>query len=89
MGDPSQRPKVNLVPEELKHHKPGTKMVEKELNVYTNKNKQTGEGPAAQTPLEQVLPQFQRAAEDAIDRELIPPAYRDHVRRYYEDLHRK
>ncbi|RPH38650.1 MAG: PKD domain-containing protein [Planctomycetota bacterium] len=89
MGDPSQRPKVTLVPEELKHHKPGTKMVEKELNVYTNKNKQTGEGPAVQTPLEQVLPQFQRAAEDAIERELIPPAYRDHVRRYYEDLHRK
>lgn len=88
-GDPSQRPKVNVIPEELKHHKPGTKMEEKTLNVYTNKDKQNGEGPAQQVPLDQVLPQFQRAAEDAIDREQIPPAYRDHVRRYYEDLHRK
>ena len=88
-GDPSQRPKVNLIPEELKHHKPGTKMEEKVLNVYTNKDKQNGEGPAQQVPLDQVLPQFQRAAEDAIEREQIPPAWRDHVRRYYEDLHRK
>ena len=88
-GDESRRPKVNLIPEELKHHKPGTKMEEKVLNVYTNKDKQNGEGPAQQVPLDQVLPQFQRAAEDAIDREQIPPAWRDHVRRYYEDLHRK
>jgi PKD repeat protein len=88
-GEPSQRPKVTLIPEELKHHKPGAKTVVKDLNVYTNKNKQTGDGPAAPTPLEQVLPQFQRAAEDAIEREHIPPAYRDHVRRYYEDLHKK
>jgi PKD repeat protein len=88
-GDPARRPKVNLIPEELKHHKPGTKMEEKVLNVYTNKDKQNGEGPAQEVPLNQVLPQFQRAAEDAIDREQIPPAWRDHVRRYYEDLHRK
>ena len=45
--------------------------------------------PAAQVPFEQVMPRFQSAAEDAIEREQIPPAYRDHVRRYYEDLHRK
>jgi PKD repeat protein len=88
LGDESDRPKVTLIPEELKHHKPGTRMVEKEV-VYTDKTKQSGEGPAREVPLEQVLPQFQRAAEDAIERELIPPAYRDHVRRYYEDLHRK
>ncbi|HVR86754.1 MAG TPA: PKD domain-containing protein, partial [Planctomycetota bacterium] len=90
-GDPSSRPKVNLIPEELNHQvlKPGTKMEEKVLNVYTNQNQSTGQGEAQSTPLEQVLPKFQRAAEDAIEREQIPPAYRDHVRRYYEDLHRK
>jgi PKD repeat protein len=88
-GEESKRPKVNLIPEELKHHKPGERMEEKDLNVYTNQNKANGEGPAQQVPLDQVLPQFQRAAEDAIEREQIPPAYRDHVRRYYEDLHRK
>jgi PKD repeat protein len=88
-GDPSARHAVNPIPEELRHNNPGTKMVEKELNVYTNKDKATGQGEAQSTPLEQVLPQFQRAAEDAIEREQIPPAYRDFVRRYYEDLHRK
>ena len=62
--------------------------MEKEF-IYTDKNKPKGEGPAAQVPLEQVLPQFQRAAEDAIERELIPPAYREHVRRYYDDFQRK
>ncbi len=88
-GDPSQQRKVNLIPEELKHHKPGDRMEEKTLSVYSNKDKPNGAGPAQQVPLDQVLPQFQRAAEDAIEREQIPPAYRDHVRRYYEDLHRK
>lgn len=88
-GDPGARPKVNLIPEELKHHKPGDRMEEKDLSVYSNQNKSNGEGPAQQVPLNQVLPQFQRAAEDAIEREQIPAAYRDHVRRYYEDLHRK
>jgi len=89
MGDPSDRPKVKFTPTELPSYKKGDRVEEKVLNVYTNQNKQNGEGPATQVPFEQVLPQFQRAAEDAIDRELIPPAYRDHVRRYYEDLHRK
>jgi PKD repeat protein len=88
-GDPSARHAVNPIPEELRHHKPGERMVEKELNVYTNKDKTAGQGEAQSTPLEQVLPQFQRAAEDAIEREQIPPAFRDFVRRYYEDLHRK
>jgi len=88
-GDPSAQHKVNPIPEELRHHNPGTRMEEKVLNVYTNQNKAAGQGEAQSTPLEQVLPQFQRAAEDAIDREQIPAAYRDYVRRYYEDLHRK
>ncbi|HZE98044.1 MAG TPA: PKD domain-containing protein [Planctomycetota bacterium] len=88
-GDPAGRPKVNPIPEELKHHKPGTRMAEKDVQVYTNKAKPNGEVPAQQVPLDQVLPQFQRAAEEAIEREQIPPAWRDHVRRYYEDLHRK
>lgn len=88
-GDESSRPKVTFDPTEVQSHKPGTKLVEKDVNVYTNQNKQPGEGAAQQVPFDQVMPQFQRAAEDAIEREQIPPAYRDHVRRYYEDLHRK
>jgi len=81
---------VKFSPEEVPVlPKPGDRMTEKTLNVYTNKNRQNGEGPAGQVPFDQAMPQFQRAAEDAIERELIPAAYRDHVRRYYEDLHRK
>ena len=83
-GDPSQRPKVRLLPDDVRSHtKPDKGLVEKEL-IYTDKSKPKGDGAPSQVPLEQVLPQFQRAAEDAIERELIPPAYRDHVRRYYD-----
>jgi len=89
-GDSPNRPKVKFDPTEVPAPlKPGARMEEKILNVYTNKNKQNGEGPATQVPFDQAMPQFQRAAEDAIERELIPPAYRDHVRRYYEDVQRK
>jgi PKD repeat protein len=88
-GDPTDRPKVTLMPEEIRsHQKPDKGLVEKEL-IYTDKSKPKGEGTPSQVPLQDVLPQFQRAAEDAIERELIPPAYRDHVRRYYDDLQRK
>jgi PKD repeat protein len=87
-GDPSDRPKVTLMPSDVpSHKKPDKGLVEKEL-IYTDKSKPRGEGAASQVPLQDVLPQFQRAAEDAIERELIPPAYRDHVRRYY-DFERK
>jgi PKD repeat protein len=89
LGDESSRPKVTFSPTEVTSHKPGPKMVQKDVNVYTNQNNQNNEAPAQQVPLERVLPQFQRAAEDAIEREQIPPAWRDHVRRYYEDLRRK
>lgn len=88
-GDPASRPKVVFDPTEVQSHKPGTKLVEKDVNVYTNQNKQTGEGAPSAVPFDQAMPRFQRAAEDAIEREQIPPAWRDHVRRYYEDLHRK
>ena len=88
-GDPSERPKVTLMPDDVpSHKKPDKGLVEKEL-IYTDKSKPKGDGTPSQVPLQEVLPQFQRAAEDAIERELIPPAYRDHVRRYYEDVQRK
>ena len=88
-GKESERHKVKFDPTEVPAYKKGDRLVEKDVNVYTNNNRQNGEGPAGQVPFEQAMPQFQRAAEDAIDRELIPAAYRDLVRRYYEDLHRK
>jgi len=76
------------MPDEVRSHvKPDKGLVEKEL-IYTDKSKPKGDGTPSQVPLQEVLPQFQRAAEDAIERELIPPAYREHVRRYY-DFERK
>ena len=83
-GDPTDRPKVQLMPDEVRSHtKPDKGLVEKEL-IYTDKSKPKGDGAPSQVPLQDVLPQFQRAAEDAIEREQIPPAYREHVRRYYD-----
>jgi PKD repeat protein len=88
LGDESAQSKAAPIPVELQHHHPGSQLEKKDV-VYTDKPSKNGDAAAQQVPLEQVLPQFQRAAEDAIERELIPPAYRDHVLRYYEDLNRK
>ena len=81
----AERPKVNLLPEDLKHHKPGTNLVEKDVNVYRPPPPGTP-GAAEQVPLDQVLPEYRRAAEDSMERERIPGALREHLRRYYEGL---
>jgi PKD repeat protein len=82
---PPPRPKVTLVPEELKHHKPGGDLQEKDVSVYTPQAGGTGGKPEEQ-PLKTVLPHFTRVAEDSIERERIPPSLRDPMRRYYEGL---
>ena len=82
MGEKPERPKTTIIPEELRSHKPGTGLEEKELTVIGRKPLQGGEATVP-VPLKDVLPQYQRAAEESIERELIPPVYRDHVRRYY------
>jgi hypothetical protein len=49
-----------------------------------------GEAPGTkEQPLKTVLPQYQRAAEESMSQERIPPALRDYVRRVYEDLQSK
>jgi PKD repeat protein len=80
-----ERPKVTLVPEELKAHRPGTETEEKTLNVYTGRVPGAPGGPQ-QVPLKDVVKEFRRAAEESIERELIPPADRGLVRRYYEGV---
>jgi PKD repeat protein len=82
---PPERPRVTLVPEELKAHKPGSEMEEKTLNVYTGRNP-GAPGAPEQVPLKDVVKEFRRAAEESIERELIPPADRGLVRRYYEGV---
>lgn len=80
-----ERPKVNLMPEDLKHHKPGSDLVEKDVNVYRPPPPGVP-GAAEQVPLDTVLPEYRRAAEDSIERERIPGALREHLRRYYDGL---
>lgn len=82
---PSERPKVQLMPDDLKHHDPGKSLVEKDVNVYRPPPPGTP-GAAEQVPLDQVLPEYRRAAEDSMERERIPGALREHLRRYYEGL---
>jgi PKD repeat protein len=86
---PSERPKVNLMPEELKTNpKAGAPLVEKDVNVYRPPPPGTP-GAAEQVPLDAVLPEYRRAAEDSMERERIPGALREHLRRYYEGLRAK
>jgi PKD repeat protein len=82
---PAERPKVELVPEALQAHRPGTDLVEKDLNVFSERAPGAGGRPEP-LPLDQVVRQFRRAAEDSIERERIAPSARDLVRLYYEGL---
>jgi len=83
-GEKQPRRKVDLDRQVVKPHNPGATLVEKPHNVIT----QTpgGTGQIQEKPLTEVLPHYKRAAEDSIDRERIPPALRDYLRRYYDNL---
>lgn len=85
-GKQPEKRTIKTIPEHLRSHKPGTKTVEKEITVVTPGA--GGKGDPRERPIREVLPEYRRAAEDVIQRELIPPALRAHVRRYYENLPR-
>jgi PKD repeat protein len=63
-------------------------LVEKVVNVYQPPPPGSPGGPDSK-PLESVLPEYRRAAEDSIERERIPPALREHLRRYFDGLRPK
>jgi hypothetical protein len=46
----------------------------------------TPDGGQAAAPYYDVWGSYERAMEDAISREDVPPAYRQHVREYFESL---
>ncbi len=83
-GERSKRPPVVLVPEGVQRHKPGGETVTKDVNLLNPTP--GGGGPARDQPAPTVIPQFQRAAEDSIERERIPPVVRDYIRRYYQSF---
>jgi PKD repeat protein len=85
----AERPRVNLMPEELRQPpRPGADLVEKDVNVY--RPPPPGAPAAAeQVPLESVLPEYRRAAEDSMERERIPGPLREHLRRYFDGLRPK
>ncbi len=83
-SEPPPRRPVTLVPEELKAHAAGTDLKETDV-VFTRPAAGGGEKPREE-PLKTVLPRYTRVAEDSIERERVPPALRDSLRRYYEGL---
>ncbi len=86
-GDKQERPPVNTVLEQVRHSNPGGETAVKDVTIFGENPE--GTGKPEQMPLETLLPKYRRAAEDSIERERIPPALRNAVRRYYEALRSK
>lgn len=82
------KPKFIDLPASLRHPDAPKDLVEKERKVYTNPPAGASGGPDLK-PLDQVLPEYRRAAEDSIERERIPPVLREHLRRYFDGLRPK
>jgi PKD repeat protein len=82
---PGKPPKVQYLPEELKTPDAPKTLVEKDVRIYQPPPPGAPGGPDAK-PLDVVLPEYRRAAEDSIERERIPPVLREHLRRYFDGL---
>lgn len=83
-GEKSARPPTTVIPEGVKPHAPGGPLTEK--TKLFGKTAAGGEG-ASDVTLGEAFPEYRRAAEDSIDRERIPPAMRETVRRYFNSIH--
>lgn len=86
-GDEAQRPKVEFTPETVQAQPRPGELVEKVKNIY-GKGAQGDRGQ--DRPYDtQTFGEYQRAAEDAMNREHIPPSLRDYVKRYFEEIRPK
>jgi PKD repeat protein len=83
-GPETERPEVTLEDHTVKGRPTGDTLVEKEKKVYTGE-KSGGAGAASET-YENVYGEYRRAAEDAMNREQIPPLLRDYVKRYFDRI---
>ncbi len=79
-GEKSARPKVTLVPEGVTPHTSGGELTEK-IKVVGRRG--GGKGTLEEVDYGRIYPEYRRIAEDSINRELIPPAYRETLRIYY------
>jgi len=82
-GDRSERPKVTLVPEGVTPHTSGGELTEKTKVMGRAGG---GKGALEEVDYGRVFPEYQKIAEDSINRELIPPAYRETLRLYYRKI---
>lgn len=86
-GALDERPKVELTPEMVQGQPRGEELVEKVKNVY---GKGGGSGsPGRERPYTEAFGEYRRAAEDAMNRERIPPPLRDYLKRYFEEIRPK
>ena len=83
-GDETERPDVTLDDQTVKGRPTGDALVEKEKKVYTGEKSGTSES-SSQT-YGNVYGEYRRAAEDAMNREQIPPLLRDYVKRYFDRI---
>jgi hypothetical protein len=60
-----------------------------ETQVQQGQSNLPGASNPAQVPYQQQLPQYQRAAGEALDQSAIPPHLKDYVRDYFSNLEPK
>lgn len=85
-GEKSGRPKTELIPEGVNAiTQEGGPMVEKTRRIHTQTPGGNGE-KVHERPLQEVYGDYQKAAEDTIQKEWIPSSVREYVRRYFHAI---
>ncbi len=86
IGEKTKRPQTDPVNVGVKPHVSGKSLTQK-TKVFGGTS--GAGGGASEVPLGIIFPAYERAAEDTIRRERIPPAVRDTVRRYFLSIRPK
>lgn len=84
-GEKPDRPKVTLVPEGVTPHTSSGELTEK-IKVM-GRPPGSGRGPLEEVDYGRIYPEYRKAAEDSINRERIPPAYRETLKIYYNRIY--
>jgi PKD repeat protein len=82
-GERARRPDIGIDPVIVPPHTQGGDLRE-DIKVFANPG--GGSGTPGEVPLGTVFREYERAYEDSISREHIPPAMRGVVQRYYEKI---
>ncbi|MBI2931859.1 MAG: hypothetical protein HYY16_09425, partial [Planctomycetes bacterium] len=86
-GDEAQRPKAEFTPESVQGQPRPGELVDKVKQVYAR----SGSGrQGEERPYDsETFGEYERAAEDAMNREHIPPSLRTYVKKYFEEIRPK